>query len=266
VLVARVDAASGGKRKITTVVEPGAPHRITGLLIEPLTPPVRPETWEEVDRDLARLAPSAGLLAAEVKGGRVTSVVHGLGAERAGAVGSALKLYVLGALARAVAAGDARWDELLAIRRAWKSIPSGESPDMGTEPEGRRFTLQRYAEQMIAVSDNSATDHLIGRLGRRTAETAFVALRSRSAVRNLSLLTTRELAALKLSAPAGLRDAYERAGPRERRRLLSRVARIPVRTRDLQRWLAPRAIDTIEWFASPGDLGRAMLALHALGV
>jgi hypothetical protein len=85
-------------------------------------------------------------------------------------------------------------------------------------------------------------------------------------VRNLSLLTTRELAALKLSAPAGLRDAYERAGPRERRRLLSRVARIPVRTRDLQRWLAPRAIDTIEWFASPGDLGRAMLALHALGV
>ena len=73
--------------------------------------------------------------------------------DEAGAIGSAFKLYVLGALARAVADGDATWQERLAIRDAWKSLPSGAMRD---EPAGSAFTLRHYAEQMISVSDNTA--------------------------------------------------------------------------------------------------------------
>ena len=214
-LIARLDRTDGVSLRATIVVEPSGAGRITGLLFQPYTSAPQPTNWDEVDERLAELAGQASLLAIEV--GR-EAPVHAREAERVGAIGSAFKLYVLGALAAAVAEGSASWDERLAIHDAWKSLPSG---DLRNEPAGRRFTLRRYAEEMIAVSDNTAADHLIHRLGRSDVEAGLETMGMTFVRPDLPFLTTREMFALKLSAPDALRSAYVAAAPQARRVLLT---------------------------------------------
>jgi len=258
-LVARVDGANAVSFLISITVKHETPHLISSLLIRPTTSP-KLASWKGIDSVLAKLADRPSMLAAEVRNGRLQTV-HALYPDRAGAIGSAFKLYVLGALGEAIDAGKASWSEEFAIRNSWKSIPSGE---MQNEPAGKRFTLRRYAGQMIAISDNTAADHLIGRLGRGAVEKELVRLGNHSAKRNVPLLTTREMVVLKLNAPASLRKKYTQAGSAERQRLLARVDAIPLAWKGAGVWTSPQAIDTIEWFASPSDLNRAMVGLARL--
>ncbi len=253
-LIGQLDGPGGASLKTTIVVDP-ATGRIEGLLFQPYKPVTPPSSWSEIDGRLAELASQASLVAVEVGS---EAPVHAREAERVGAIGSAFKLYVLGALAAAIDEGSASWQESLAVREAWKSLPSG---DMRMEPAGRRFTLRHYAEQMIATSDNTATDHLMRRLGRSAVEDQLEPM-GLSARGNRPFLTTREMFVLKLNAPDALRQAYVAAGPADRRRLLARVDRLPVSLDDAAGWIAPRDIDTLEWFASPVDLAEALLYLH----
>jgi hypothetical protein len=194
-LIARLDSATGASFLVTIGVTPAKPHRINTLLIQ-LAPPKR-ASWRSIDIALTKLADRSSMFAAEVRNGRLQTI-HALHADQAGGIGSAFKLYVLDALGQVIESGKASWNQKLAIRSAWKSIPSGE---MQNEPAGKRFSLLHYAQQMIAISDNTATDHLIRLLGRSAVEKAFVRLGNRSAKRNVPLLTTRELTVLTLDGP-----------------------------------------------------------------
>jgi len=252
---ARVETGSGGSFLVTIHVTAAASHRIDGLLVQPAAAAVK--SWRGVDASLRRLAAHAGLYASRAEGG---AAVHALDARHAGAVGSAFKLYVLGALGDAVEHGTARWDERLAIRNDWKSLSSGA---MRTVSAGTTFTLRHYAEQMISVSDNTAADHLIGRLGRSAVEAELPRLGNSVPARNTPFLTTRELFALKLTAPTALRDAFARGDSAARRRLLPRVDALDPTLAQASGWSAPRVIDSLEWFASPADLAHAIAALVA---
>ena len=256
-LVARLDSEQGASLRVSIKVADNPAHLIEGLLIQPIAS--RPSGWREIDTGLEKLASQASMLAAEVRRGRLETV-HALYPNRAGAVGSAFKLYVLGALGQAIDKGKASWQEKLAIRDAWKSIPSGQ---MQNEPAGKHFRLLRYAQLMIAISDNTAADHLIRRLGRTTVEREYGQLGNRSRRRGFPLLTTREMTVLKIDAPAALVRAYTRAGYEARLRLLPRIDAIPLSGLGVV-WDSPRFIDRIEWFASPADLGRAMVGLQQL--
>jgi beta-lactamase class A len=165
---------------------------------------------------------------------------------------------VLGALGSAVAHGQVSWNTELAIRTAWKSLPSGTLRD---EPAGTKFTLLHYARQMISVSDNTAADHLIHELGRGAVEAQLSELGNQHADLDEPFLTTRELFALKLAAPAALRAEYAVAGAAERTRLLAQVDKLTATLAQAKGWTAPREIGAIEWFASPADLARAIAAL-----
>ena len=249
---------------VSIAVEPVAPHRIDGLdfraAVNPGTP-VPLGSWQELDQRLAMLAPRINFLAAEVVDGDCRPI-HGVHADRRLAIGSAFKLYVLGELARQVAAGEAAWDEELAIRDDLKSLPLG---DMRYEPAGTSHTLRHFAEQMIQVSHNTATDHLIARLGHENVEAAQAAMGHDYPSVNVPFLMTRELFAFKLELPAERRDVYLAAGTEERRRILeTEVAGVELELADAAAWVAPRDIDTIEWFASAADLCRAMAALQEL--
>ncbi len=257
-LVARFDDAQGASLKTTITVEPAAAHLITGLLFQPYATTPKPASWPAVDTALESLAGQATMVAVEVGRG---SPLHGLQPDQVGAIGSAFKLYVLGALGRAVARGTASWDERLAIRTAWKSLPSG---DLRKARAGARYPLRYFARQMIAVSDNTAADHLLHRLGRSAVEAALVPLGLREPRRDTPFLSTREMFALKLSASPALRAAYVAGDPTRRLRLLARVDTLPVSLAQTSRWTTPREISSIEWFASPDDLARAMIALQSL--
>jgi hypothetical protein len=204
------------------------------------------------------------------------AAAHTFHADERLAIGSTFKLYVLGALAEAVQAGNARWDEKLAIKNFYKSLPTGRMQD---EPEGAEFPLSRYADLMISISDNTATDHLIHRLGRERVEAYMSGLHAHPSV-NMPLLTTRELSALRLSSDATLVNRWLAADTAVRRDMLladdpSRPTRPAGPTHNpgeiaawvlnlggLQNWKTPRHIDKIEWFASAEECCRVMADLY----
>ena len=251
-LEAEVTGHDGAAFRATIVVSAAAPHLIEGLLFQPLASPIR--SWSALDAALERLASHSFLYAGYASGGEL----HAFNGTNAGAIGSAFKLYVLGALATAVEQGTVHWDTRLPIRNSWKSLPSGA---MRLQPAGRTFSLLGYAQRMISVSDNTAADHLIGRLGRAAVQAQLLTLGNHSAPRNTPFLTTRELFALKLAAPPSLLDAFASADPARRTQLLARVDRLTPMLANAKTWTTPRSIDTIEWFASPADLAHAISLL-----
>jgi hypothetical protein len=119
---------------------------------------------------------------------------------------------------------------------------------------------------MIAASDNTATDHLIARLGRERVEAAFAAMGQVDPTRNQPLLLTREWFAIKMRYGRGEVRRYLRADPEERRRILTEeVDPVADTLSELEPWPGIYYIDQIEWFASAGDLCRAMSYLQRAG-
>src|SRR4051794_30035466 len=176
-LVAVLVTGAGQDWRLILGIDPGRAHKINILYFEPLYVPVLvkspPASFKGLDARVAKVAPKAGFIAAEVKDGQCLPLTPGVNADTPLAIASSFKLYVLGELARQVAAGEASWYEQLALRDDWKSLPSG---DYVYQPAGSVYTLEQFAEEMISQSDNTATDHLIFRLGRENIEHNFAAM------------------------------------------------------------------------------------------
>jgi hypothetical protein len=190
-------------------------------------------------------------------------LVAGSAPEVALPLGSAFKLWVLGALAGEIEGGRAAWDEPLAVREDWLSSLDGE---VAARAPGTELTLRQYAEWMISISDNSATDHLMYRLGRAVVEAAMETAGVTDPAANRPMLTTRELFLLKwgTTVPATEYLALDEAG---RRQVLDeRLGGV-----DLVEGLgaafrpgAPTAVEELEWFATPLDMCRTHVWLASL--
>ncbi len=75
---------------------------------------------------------------------------------------STIKLPILVAFLQDVDAGNIRFDEMLEMR---PDLIASESGDMQYEAPGTQFSALEVAERMITVSDNTATNMLIDRMG-----------------------------------------------------------------------------------------------------
>lgn len=75
---------------------------------------------------------------------------------------STIKLPILMALFQDVDAGKVRLNEILVMR---SSLVAGGSGDMQDMPVGSKFSVLRTATKMITISDNTATNMIIHRLG-----------------------------------------------------------------------------------------------------
>ncbi|ATL69093.1 serine hydrolase [Nocardia terpenica] len=225
--------------------------RIMALGVAPV-----PNSWDELDTQLRRLAPDVGFAAAEIDPNGTCRMLHGVDPDTPRPLGSAFKLYVLGALGQAVADHRASWTDQLAVRDDWKSLPSGV---LQNTPAGTELPLQEYANKMISISDNTAADHLIHFLGRDAVTAQLPRFGMAAPQRNDPFLTTRELFALKgYQYPAGA-SAYLAAPQPLRAAALPALDLVP---RDrITAWTAPEDIDRIEWFASPADICRAYAGL-----
>lgn len=78
------------------------------------------------------------------------------------------KLHVLYAVADLVGRGELSWQDTPNVTYPVRSLPSGTLQDASLDTE---VTVAEAAEQMIAVTDNAATDMLIDRTGRTRADT-----------------------------------------------------------------------------------------------
>ena len=189
--------------------------------------------------------------------------VHGLDPATPAPLGAAFKLYVLDALGHAVAAGKVRWNQPLTITAQLKSLPAGELQD---EPDGTQISVLDTAAAMISLSDNTATDMLINLVGRPAVEAALTQTGMADPALDRPFLTTREIFTLKLRQWPALAERYLAADQAGRRALLaSTVDRAPLpAVAAAGSWIAPRAVTSLEYFASASDLCRVYASLAAM--
>lgn len=219
--------------------------------------------WSALDTRLQSLSASSNLLVAEFRGNSCETI-HGRDQDQTLAIASTFKLYVLGELARQVQLGEASWDEQLALTDELRSMPSG---DYAYVPAGTRVTLRQLAEAMIWQSDNTATDHLINRLGRENVQRAFQAYGHGDPSLNSPLLLTKEMFGIKMSQSAEWMSTWKAAPEDVQVQMLVETID-PMRinpTGGWGLWNGPTAIDGIEWFASADDLCRATATLWSMG-
>ena len=178
---------------------------IDGLRLVPVVAlPAPPSTWPGVDRMVRSVAPQVRLLVASVSGETCRSV-QAIDATTPAPLGSAFKLYVLDALAQAIASGKVSWAQKLTVTSQVKSLPSGTLQD---DPDGTRLSVQQVALDMISISDNTAEDILAGLLGRAAVEQATRSSGMADPALDIPFLTTRELFVLKLDDWPKLAQRY----------------------------------------------------------
>uniref|UniRef100_UPI002457EC87 serine hydrolase n=1 Tax=Nocardia brasiliensis TaxID=37326 RepID=UPI002457EC87 len=223
-------------------------------------------SWDEVDEYLTGLVARVSLAAVEIEKDGHLRLVHGLDEDALRPTGSAFKLYVAATLGHEVALGNAEWNETLAIRDDWKSLPSGV---LHKRPAGEHLTLLTYAEHMMAISDNTAADHLIHRLDRSRIQQTLKSLGHQKPEANFPFLTTRAMFHGKLRHDAGDVKRYLSAPRDERMALINGIEQLPLPSSDpdpdLLGWTEPTHIDEIEWFAAPSDICRVFAALRGMG-
>ena len=208
--------------------------------------------YELVPRDMAKPKGALRLLP-----------IYEFGEGKRLAIGSTFKLYVLGALAEEAAAGQLSWDAPLAIQDVYKSLPSGKMQDIAP---GTEFSTSHFATQMISISDNTATDHLLHRVGRDKVE-AYMSRLNGDPQRSFPFLTTFEMFTIKLSDDRTLAARYGEADEATRRDMLRPEGEVGKARPNIllaQAWNTPTEIERVEWFATAPECCQAMADLRRL--
>jgi len=129
---------------------------------------------------------------------------------------------------------------------------------------GTDLSLAEFSRWMISISDNTAADHLIHHLGRKTVEAEVKRYAPSHYRLDVPFLTTHDLFALKLSAAKKQRDQYLSASPEKKRKMLDdQFDSMSLPAGGDIHWEKPRQIDRLEWFASPMDMCRVLSALKS---
>ncbi|CAD6007787.1 serine hydrolase [Agreia sp. COWG] len=233
---------------------------INGLLFEqPPADRTPAASWNELEKNVGALDAETSMtvtpLDADAPGQRIIDVAG----EQTKPLGSVFKLYVLGAVADAVAAGTLSWDDSVIITDDTRSLPSGELQDL---PSGTLVSVRDAAQKMIEISDNTATDLLIGRVGRDAVEAQLSTMGHHDAAANTPLLTTREFFQLGWAPEfAEARTTWASRSIDERREVLRSMpaGRLNLASFDLSSTAWQNRVD---WFADASDLVDAHVALQ----
>lgn len=231
-------------------IQPQAPHLIEGLLVTGAQ--VRGDSLAAIAAEVASLPGETAFAVARL-GEDEPEVLAAHRADAALAIGSTFKLWILAEISRQVQAGERRWSDVVTLDR--RSLPSGQLQGW---PTGSPVTVHTLAALMISISDNTATDILLGLAGRGNVERMMATIGVDAAGRNRPFLSTLEAFSLK-AAPEAAYTAWRDAGEAERRRLLEadHAATTPAGLEPGRFGTAPNRIE-VEWFASPADLVRTM--------
>jgi beta-lactamase class A len=241
----------GARTECTIGVSEKEPHRIETLLLRPLG--VAAKDFRDLEHQLAKLPGKVSFAVARLSSTSRTTLAS-LAPDEILGIGSSFKLYVLGRLIQDVNEGRRRFSDVVPLDALRRSLPSGMLQGW---PEGAPVTLHTLASFMISISDNTATDSLIGVLGRERIERHMADMGASFPDRSTPFLTTGELFRLKWGKPGAV-QRYLAADRARRRALLDEIDREPlpaVGAVDMDR---PTAISELEWFASANDLVRAL--------
>ena len=169
------------------------------------------------------------------------------------AIGSTFKLYILKALVYKIQKGELKWDDTLHISKNCKSLPSGI---LNKWPEGCTITVQTAANLMISISDNTAADLLIHKLGREFIE-KFVPSTM------VPFYTTKELFELKLGVDEDYVKWFTNADTDTKRKELAKLDTMDVTSLNVYNFNTPTHIE-VEWFATTEDLCKTIESLQGI--
>lgn len=230
----------------------------TGLIrrveIEPEVLRHVPREFADLDAALAREHVTSAVLVCRRDGDTWTSL-HERRADAVMPTGSAFKIYVLLALARAVRDGTVRWDDEIVLRPRERSLPTGEMQDL---PDGATATVYETAYNMFARSDNTASDMILNHVGRDAVERAVADAGHHDPGLLTPFPTSHELFEIGWGS-GSLLDEWSRADTAGRADVLARIdGPLTARIQDLTTTAYDRGLD---WFMTARDLANA---LHAL--
>lgn len=169
-------------------------------------------------------------------------------------LGSIFKIFVLDSLNEEIKNKNYSWSSDLKIKEQWKSLPSGVMQD---EPVGKSFELRYYAQQMISISDNTATDHLIHTLGKTKIEKQIKRRKlSKTFGWSRPFLTTMEL--FKIRASFSPYDYKTYAADGRTARML-KIQKLPTSKDEkffdnISKWQEPRGLFDAQWFSTPNEV------------
>lgn len=213
-------------------------------------------SWHDVDGVLRRTGARYSYQAARVDDGRCAPVA-GANTGESLPLASIFKLYVLLAVADAVKAGTASWDDPLTITGRAKVVGSSGLDEL---PDGAQISVRTAAEKMIATSDNMATDLLIAHVGTRAVEQALVAAGHHDPASMTPFPTMYELFSVGWGQP-DLREQWRRGSAQDRARLLQQAKSRPYEP-DPTRAHKPASEYGAEWYGSAEDICRLHVALQ----
>lgn len=243
---------AGDRYILHVVTEPDG--RMSTLFLQAAAPIPEIDSLADLDAALAELDAETSVLVAD---SATCEPIHEREADVARPIGSIVKLYVLEAVREQVADGDLSWDTTLTLTDDLRSLPSGILQE---EPAGHEVSVDRAAELMISISDNTATDLLIDAVGREAVLAAVERLGHHDPELVTPLVTTRELFQIGFT-DAELREQWSAADSAERAELLSGL---PGGSIDIDAALGQDVVwpDGVDWFATAEDLCRAHLGLQ----
>ncbi len=231
-----------------------APYKVTEFLIKPpvmKSSATGSDSVSKIKSDFVALPGKAGFIIETLSDSGI-QVNEGQSVDAQFAIGSSFKLYILAELASQIEAGERKWSDVVPL-----SNRSFSSTATRGWPKNTPMTLQTLATMMISVSDNSAADTLLAVLGRGAVEEKLATIGHGDPDKALPFLSTVEAFALKSKANAPLRDRFLKANEAGQRTLLSSEAsKLGFEQVDPAAFAnGPAFVDTIEWFASPRDIG-----------
>lgn len=228
----------------------------------------QPGDWNSFEGDAGSLGGEVSFgcyeLVPELAGGAGTlKAVYEIDERRMLNIGAVWTLWAVGAVAEKVASGEGAWAEEVELRDEMKCLPGGF---LSSKSPGTRVPVSTLAQRALSFSDTTATDHLVGWVGKTRVE-AYMTARMRDARRNLPLLTMRQYFHLKLAAEEATRESWSSAGREAREHQLAADGQIgggSPRWSALGAWTEPRWLDRIGHFATVEDMARTMADLHRL--
>ncbi|MFI8566612.1 serine hydrolase [Rhodococcus sp. NPDC078407] len=255
---------SGAQTGVLSITTGGIPATIStsidadgtlnGFLAKPDTPQI--SSFDDLDAALSKVAPTYSYSASRLNGGDCEAV-YSTNADSVLPLGSVFKLYVLGALTDEIEAGRVRWDDRLTIRDETKSAPSGELQNL---PDGTAVSVREAAEKMISLSDNTATDLLMERLGHDRIERQLGVMGHHDPSIMTPMMDTRQFFVIGFGDP-NLRSEWADADPDGREKLLEQADARPLEI-DFENFLDnPASANGVEWFANAQDVCAAMAYL-----
>jgi hypothetical protein len=262
-----VVTVEGGGTSLDMQVAVDAAGLVQGLFFAPTPPPREPAaSWEELGDEVEGWDLRSGLLVARVDADGTCTPVGGTPVGTAPGeplpMGSVAKLYVLGAVVDAVAAGALAWEDALTVTDDARSLPSGRLQDV---PDGTTVTVLDAARDMIAISDNTATDLLVAAVGRDRVEAAVADMGHADPGSLAPFPTTRDLFRLGWGGGPELRAAWRDGDEAQRRALIEGLPPGPLRIDVAE--VASTVVwpEGVDWFGTPLDLCAAHVALAERG-